>query len=154
MESISNDQLIKLYFASLKEFSEFESRPRDFGTGDLLYASEIHTIQAIGKNKECNLTELADKMSISKSGISKFLDKLLKKNLIKKEKGKENKKEVFFTLTEKGYIAFKAHEEFDAQMFATIIEQLDSYSAKERTFLHRFLGKLVADIGELNEKLV
>ena len=76
------EKIIKLYFKSIKGFNEFESLPRDFGTGDLLYSSEIHTLQAIGNNSNINLTELAEILDISKSGTSKFVKKLLDKNLI------------------------------------------------------------------------
>lgn len=101
------ENIIKLYFKSLKAFNEFESIPRDFGTGgDMLYSSEIHTLQAIGRNANINLTELAEKLDISKSGASKFVLKLLEKDLITKNKLINNKKEVVFNLTEKGLIAF------------------------------------------------
>jgi hypothetical protein len=49
------DRIINLYFKSIKQFNEIESQPRDFGTGDLLYSSEIHTLEAVGKYPDSNL---------------------------------------------------------------------------------------------------
>ena len=62
------NKIIQLYFESIREFNEFEKNPRDFGTGDFLYSSEIHTIQMIGYNENINLSTLAEKLNISKSG--------------------------------------------------------------------------------------
>ena len=71
------NSIIKLYFETVRGFNELEKNPRDFGTGDLLYSSEIHTIQQIGYHESINLTMLAEKLGISKSGTSKHIKKLL-----------------------------------------------------------------------------
>jgi len=144
------DNLLTLYFSCIEGFKKFESTPRDFGTGQELHGSEIHTLQMIGKNEHCNLTQLAKRLGISKSGLSKFTKKLLEKGLIDKKKDKSNGKEVFFTLTEKGYIAYSTHEEFDRKMFSSIFSLLDSYNKGELDLLEGFLGNLSILLSELN----
>jgi len=137
----------------MEGFKKFESTPRDFGTGQKLHGSEIHTLQMIGKNEHCNLTQLAKRLGISKSGLSKFIKKLLEKDLIDKKKDDANGKEVFFTLTTKGHIAFLAHEEFDKKMFSSIFSLLDSYSTGELDLLESFLGNLSHLLRELNNDM-
>lgn len=144
--------IIKLYFKSVREFNEFESIPRDFGTGDLLYSSEIHTLQVIGRNANINLTELAGKLDISKSGASKFVRKLLEKELITKSKHLSNKKEVVFNLTEKGLIAYLGHEEFDKEVFNSIHKVLARLDENQIEFLESFLDELVLEVKKLNNK--
>ncbi|QZY56128.1 MarR family transcriptional regulator [Crassaminicella profunda] len=146
------ERIIKSYFRSVREFNEFESVPRDFGTGDLLYSSEIHTLQVIGNNANINLTELAAKLDISKSGASKFTKKLIEKNLITKSKHLSNKKEVVFNLTEKGLIAYLGHEKFDKEVFASIYKILSRFDEKEKEFLESFLDELVLEVKKLNRK--
>lgn len=146
------EKIIKLYFNSVREFNEFESIPRDFGTGDLLYSSEIHTLQVIGKNSNINLTELAAKLDISKSGASKFVKKLIEKKLITKSKYLSNRKEVVFNLTEKGVIAYLGHEKFDLEVFASIYKILSGLDEKEKEFLESFLDQLVSEVKKLNKK--
>lgn len=143
--------VIELYFKSIRGFTEFESRPRDFGTGDLLYSSEIHTLCMIGENANINLTELAEKLGISKSGVSKFIKKILKKGLITKGKQGDNKKEVVFNLTEKGLIAYWGHKKFDEEVFASIHETLASFDDQQVEFLESFLSKLTSEIEKLNK---
>jgi len=136
------DQIIKLYFKSIKSMEEIESTPRDFGTGDLLYSSEIHTLVAIGKHPGCNLTELAIDLDITKGGAGKFVRKLLSKELIFKTQFPNNKKEVIFYLTDKGEIAYKSHEHFEQVRFGKIFETMDSMGDVEVGILENFLIKL------------
>ena len=145
-----NEKITNLYFSSLDEFNKFENMPRDFGTGDLLYRSEIHTLQAIGKKPNRNLTELAGDLGISKSGVSKFIKKLLDKELVTKNRQVNNKKEVVFALTLKGEIAYKGHQKFSKEMFVDLLEYIDSVREEEQDFLIEFLNGLTLKMREHN----
>ena len=136
------ENVIKLYFSSMKSFEAIEKTPKDFGTGDLLYGSEIHTIVAIGKNPGSNMTELAEIMDITKGGVQKFVKKLLAKDLIYKTQLPDNKKEFIYGLTKKGNIAYKMHEAFEQKHFGKIYEIMDAMEEKELQVLEAFLTKL------------
>ncbi|WP_313344585.1 MarR family transcriptional regulator [Sedimentibacter sp.] len=138
------ENIIKLYFSSMKLFEEIEKTPKDFGTGDLLYGSEIHTIVAIGENPGSNMTELAGIMDITKGGVQKFVKKLLAKDLIYKTQLPDNKKEVIYGLTKKGNIAYKMHETFEQKRFGKIYEIMDAMEEKEFRVLEGFLTELNA----------
>ena len=146
----NNKKIIELYFESIRGVNEFEKNPRDFGTGDLLFSSEIHTIQQIGFNQNINLTDLASKLNISKSAVSKFIKKLLDKTLITKSRKSNNDKEVVFNLTSKGLIAFNSHEKFDEGMFKSIICIINDFTNEQTIFMESFLSKLVDEINTLN----
>jgi DNA-binding MarR family transcriptional regulator len=148
-----HEKIIQLYFKSIKEFNEFESSPRDFGTGDLLYSSEIHTLQAIGNNANINLSELAEILGISKSGVSKFIEKLLNKEVITKGNPLNNKKEVVFNLTKKGWTAYSGHQNFSEQTFNSIYNILSRLDANQLLFLETFLLELTSEITKLNKTL-
>jgi DNA-binding MarR family transcriptional regulator len=135
-------KVINQYFKSVRNFNEFESKPRDFGTGDLLYSSEIHTLVAIGNKGSLNLTELSRDLEITKGGTSKFVKKLLEKELIIKEKLYDNRKETFFRLTDRGAIAYEGHEVFSREMFGDIIDNLSELSEGEIDTLGGFLELL------------
>lgn len=146
------NKVTKLYFKSIKEFNEFESIPRDFGTGDLLYSSEIHTLQAIGDNTDINLTELSLKLDVSKSAVSKFVKKLLDKGLITKSKLQGNKKEVVFGLTDKGRTAYIGHKKFSQETFKPIFNILSKLDKEQVDFLEKFLGELTQEVAKLNKR--
>lgn len=134
--------IINLYLKSVEKFNELQSIPKDFGTGDLLYSSEIHTLVAIGDVPGCNLTELAAHMDITKGGAAKFVKKLMMKGLIVKERLPNNRKETIYRLTETGAMAYEGHKEYSRNMFGEIIDLLESMSLEEQTVLETFLGQL------------
>lgn len=136
------NDIINLYFKSMEMFKVLESTPRDFGSGDLLYKSEVHTLSSIGRNPGINLTSLSIEMNVSKSAISKFVGKLLDKNLIEKTIEEYNKKEVAFNLTPKGQTVFQGHEAFRKSNFSGIDELLANLKEEERIFLTKFFKDL------------
>lgn len=136
------NEIINLYFQSIEIFKLWESTPRDFGSGDLLYKSEVHTLAVIGNNPGINHTALSIEMDVSKSAISKFVGKLLDKDLITKINEKNNKKEVIFNLTSKGKIVFEGHQSFRKLMFSGIDDLLANLKGEEKEFLIKFFKEL------------
>ncbi|MBO0474569.1 hypothetical protein IGL98_000541 [Enterococcus sp. DIV0840] len=72
--------------------------------------SEVHCIESIGKTVDPNVTKLADSLYMTRGAISKITKKLLKKDLIASYQKPENKKEIYFRLTEQGHRIFNIHE--------------------------------------------
>lgn len=146
---IRYERVVDLYFHSMKRFEELEKAPRNFGTEDLLYSSEIHTVQAIGDNPNINLTGLAERLGITKSGVSKFIGKLLEKGLITKNKLINNDKEVVFNLTKKGNTAYLKHEEFSKEIFKPVFDLLSDLDEGQTAFLENFFKELCKIIDEI-----
>ena len=101
----------------------------DFGVDRMLYPSEIHTIEAIGKNFRINVTQLAELQGITKGAVSQMVYKLVRKKFVKKIKFPRSGKEVFLELTPEGKKAFKGHEKFPIR----ILENSRIYSLKLST---------------------
>ncbi|MCX6303130.1 MAG: MarR family transcriptional regulator [Bacteroidia bacterium] len=106
------DQFLKI----LHLYSVISRKPVDYGTGDLLYFTEIHTITTVGKNREINMTHLAEKMGVTRGAISQTIRKLESKNLVFKSNS-NNKKEFNLKLSEKGQIAYKGQMSFQREIF-------------------------------------
>lgn len=92
--------------------------------------SEIHCIDYIGNHSEPNVTQLADAFFMTRGAISKLTKKLIEKDVLESYQKSNNKKEVYFTLTDKGQEIFRIHEkihhEFDLRdkiVFEQITEQ-------------------------------
>lgn len=107
--------------------------------------SEIHCIEYIGQNGDPNVTKLAQTFYMTRSAISKITRKLMEKGCIDSYQKPENKKEIFFRLTEKGKKLYTIHEELhkefqdrDHAVFAQVTEaQFDSMlNFLERYSLH------------------
>jgi DNA-binding MarR family transcriptional regulator len=98
------------------KLKKLEKKSIDFGTGGKLYASELHTIEAIGNKYGNTVTELCNLFGITKGAVSQIISKLEKKQLIIKERNRDYAKEINISLTEKGWLIFKSHKELHSEM--------------------------------------
>ncbi|PEA76532.1 MarR family transcriptional regulator [Bacillus wiedmannii] len=74
-------------------------------------SSEVHCIEYIENNVDSNVTQLAEAFYVTRGAISRMTKKLIKKGLIESYQKSENKKEIYFRLTEQGKEIYKIHEE-------------------------------------------
>lgn len=114
--------------------------PKDFGTDDYLYTSEIHTIAAIGKNPNYNLTQIADILGVTKSAVSKFVQKLQKKGYLVKRRINEDRREVILELTDKGLLALEGHEQFKETMFKEVNKIIKKTKKEDLLVIEGFLN--------------
>ncbi|GAA0863904.1 MarR family transcriptional regulator [Paraclostridium tenue] len=73
-------------------------------------SSEVHCIEYIGKNVDSNVTKLAESFYMTRGAMSKITKKLLKKGIIESYQKPDNKKEIYFRLTDQGKEVYKIHE--------------------------------------------
>lgn len=130
--------------------NEVSKKPKDFGTGDLLFSSEIHTITAIKDNPDINLTKLSLCLGISKSATSKFVNKLIKKEYLIKTKHQNNKKEILLNLTSKGISAALGHEIYSKNIFKTIFSELNELNEKDISVISNFLENTYSNLNKIN----
>ncbi|MBE1445407.1 MarR family winged helix-turn-helix transcriptional regulator [Paenibacillus sp. OAS669] len=112
--------------------------------------SEVHCIEYIGKNADSNVTKLAEAFYMTRGAISKLTKKLINKGLIESYQKPDNKKEIYFRITEQGKVIYKIHEELhkqfqerDQAVFEQVTEeQFDSMLS----FLETYCRHLDAEI--------
>jgi len=121
--------------------SELMTEPRVFGS-EVLYASEVHMIDIIGRNPGIHVTEIANKLGITKGAVPKIIYKLLQKELIYRYQTKDNKKMVLFTLTPKGHAAFQSHTEFHKKIDQGIIKKFNSLQESELLMFHDIMNQV------------
>ena len=116
-------------------------------------SSEVHCIESIGRNADSNVTKLAKSFYVTRGAISKITKKLIKKGLIESYQKPDNKKEIYFRLTEQGEAINKVHEklhkefrERDKAVFEQVTgEQFDVML----NFLEKYSRHLDAEIEKL-----
>ncbi|HDR7324140.1 MULTISPECIES: MarR family transcriptional regulator [Bacillus cereus group] len=74
-------------------------------------SSEVHCIEYIEKNVDSNVTKLAESFYMTRGAISRITKKLIKKGLIESYQKSDNKKEIYFRLTEQGKVIYKIYED-------------------------------------------
>ena len=126
-----SEQIFNILHSIIHKSSILMAQPRPFGTDDLLYSSEIHMIDVIGRQPGICVTEIAQKLDITKGAVPKMIRKLIQKDMIYRYQAPENKKMVLFNLTDKGEIAFQAHVTFHEELDQNIIRKFDVMPEKE-----------------------
>lgn len=130
----------------VNKFKALEKIPIDHGTGDLLYASEINTLEIIGKFPGINITQLAKKRGVTKGAVSQVVAKLVKKQLITKNQAPDSDKILPLELTAAGEVAFENHEKFHAKYDGPMIKKLNAMNAEQLS--------LVTDTFEMLENTI
>lgn len=125
-----------------------EKSPRNFGTGDLLHRSEIHTVMAVGRNEGINITNLSYCLGTSKSAISQMVSRLERKDYVERYHDRENDKEVRLRLTPKGTIAYLGHEQHHARIYASMHRKLGDLSPDECALIQKFLTAIEETLAE------
>jgi len=147
METRNRERIMDMIYLSHLYLQGLESTPRDYGTGDLLYATDIHTVVAISKSPGCNLTELAAQLNVSKAAVSKFVAKLLKMGYVFKGKRLDNERAVIFNLTRKGQAAALGHEAFEARTFGPLFEIEATLSEQDYQVIKDYFLKIKSATG-------
>lgn len=143
------EQLIRV----INKFNRFEKVPMDFGVEEMLFPSEIHTIEAIGKSHWINVTQLAETLGITKGAASQMITKLKQRDFVKKIKIPHNEKEIFLELTNKGKKAFKGHEKFHRDIYLDFQKYTTNISTKDFRKFNEILTKIEHHIDLYSGKL-
>ena len=112
--------------------------------------SDIHCIDLIGKLEEPNVTKLSAALSMTRGAVSKIVKKLLLGGEITSYRAPGNKKEVYYTLTEKGRTLYLEHakrhgawEARDAEFFAHMDRDTKECVGKFLTEFNLYLEKKI-----------
>ena len=116
-------------------------------------SSEIHCIEYIGKNKDPNVTILAESFYMTKGAISKMTKKLIKKGSIESYQKPNNKKEVYFRLTEQGQVIFKVHEEMHKEFDERDKVVFEQVTGEQFDIMLNFMEKYNRHLDEEIKKL-
>ena len=108
--------------------------------------AECHVIDCIERNETLNTTAIAQKLNITKGGISKITAKLVKKNMLEVHRLANNQKETYYRLKPLGKKVFKLHETLHKQAEEVFKTYFRTYSREEVAFAGRFLNDLTAAI--------
>ncbi len=92
--------------------------------------TEMHTIDAIGKIENPNVTKISKYLNLTKAGISKTIKKLAEKKTIEIYKIPDNKKETYYKLTKVGQEVFDKH-----------LKMHKNWCEKDKTFFKQFNKK-------------
>lgn len=130
-----NDVLVNLFrdIMELEEQAIITQEYQDITNNDM------HVIEAIGVGEPKNMSTIAKLLSVTVGTLTIAMNSLVKKGYVIRERGKEDRRVVYISLSEKGLRAYRHHEEFHRQMIESVLENL---TEDETESLVKALAKL------------
>lgn len=116
---------------------------RRYGTAHKLRYDQVHLIDLIGKNPNCNLHSLVAVTDSSVPTVSLQVDRLKKLGLVTKCRSAANQREIEINLTDEGRLIYSHHEKLDREYNTSIIESLDKYTDDQLQTILSFLADLL-----------
>ena len=101
--------------------------------------NDMHVIEAIGIGKPKNMSSIARELSVTVGTLTIAMNSLVKKGYVTRQRGKEDRRVVYISLSEKGIVAYEHHGEFHQKMIDSVVSGL---SENEVEVLIKALTKL------------
>lgn len=101
--------------------------------------NDMHVIEAIGLGEPKNMSTIARELSVTVGTLTIAMNSLVKKGYVNRERGQEDRRVVYISLSQKGQDAYRQHETFHRQMIEGVLEELQP---EETEVLVKALTKL------------
>ncbi len=85
--------------------------------------NDMHVIEAIGIGEPKNMSSIARELSVTVGTLTIAMNSLVKKGYVTRQRGKEDRRVVYISLSEKGKEAYEHHARFQ-EMIAGIVSGL------------------------------
>lgn len=116
--------------------------------------SEVHCVEAIANIADPNVTKLAEALYMTRSALSKLTKKMMAKQYIKSYRKPDNKKEIYFELTDEGQQMNAIHERLHAEFRQRDHVVFERVTAEQfeamRSFIKNYDHHLDQEIAKLN----
>lgn len=125
-----------------------------FKIGDMkLYPSEIQVLLTISAHEDCNMTEIAQILQMTKGSLAKTINKLEDKAIICKYKKNDNKKSVYYRTTDLGKEACRIHDRVHESFNIGPSDTFISFCNEHEAVLSEFIDGYATYVKDLEEVL-
>ena len=87
-------------------------------------SNDMHVIEAIGIGEPKNMSSIARMLSVTVGTLTIAMNSLVKKGYVFRERGKEDRRVVYISLTERGKAAYEHHARFHRTMIDSVSKEL------------------------------
>ena len=130
-----NDVLVNLF----RDINSIEEKAIASQEYQDLTNNDMHVINAIGVGTTKNMSSIAKELSVTVGTLTISMNSLVKKGYVLRERGKEDRRVVYISLTERGRAAYVHHARFHKAMIDSISDEMTS---EEMELLIKTLTKL------------
>ena len=108
-----------------------------------LTPAQMHTIEIVGHSEKIRMKDLAEKMGVTTGTLTVSVDKLEKKNLLKRVPHESDRRSYMIVLSDEGNILFKEHHKLHIQMTSELVSEM---SLKEQNVFNSLIEKAIQNI--------
>ncbi len=101
--------------------------------------NDMHVIEAIGTGAPKNMSSIARELSVTVGTLTIAMNSLVKKGYVVRERGQEDRRVVYISLSDRGRKAFEHHVRFHREMIDGVTGDL---SEEEMQVLVKALSRL------------
>lgn len=132
---ILNEILVRLFrdIMDIEEKAIITSEFKDITNNDM------HVIEAIGTGVPKNMSTIARELSVTVGTLTIAMNSLVKKGYVIRERGQEDRRVVYISLSERGRKAYEHHARFHREMIDGVAGDL---SEEEMRILVQALSRL------------
>jgi DNA-binding MarR family transcriptional regulator len=134
--------MMDLFVRVLNKAATIEKEPVDIGHGVLIYSSEVHLIDMIGRFPDENVSGLASRLGITKGAVSQTAKKLEAKGYLERENPEGDRKTVYLRLTGPGREAFAWHRGYHEAVNRRVLGEITGFDQAEIASCARILLKI------------
>lgn len=117
------------------------STPQDFYHGEKMHTREVDIISEIGEKGLDNISELSDRLKITKGAVSQYLKKLEKKGFIERKQECSDKRQYSVRLTEKEKEVNKRYGIQDQEHYEKAYPFFEDFTDEELRLVFKFEEK-------------
>lgn len=128
MKNESFMDILLQFYRITNKINSIRNKEISFNGIEPMNTPTIHFIDAVGKNPDANISEIADILGITKGAVSQMSAKLVKKGIVEKYQEEQNAKEIYLSLTNKGWDAYRGHEELHKKLYMRLYEIMGNFS--------------------------
>ncbi|MHA3065923.1 MarR family winged helix-turn-helix transcriptional regulator [Lacticaseibacillus saniviri] len=147
------DQLVATFLKINNELTQIQKKPIAITDTVRISTSALHLIDTISRFPASTITDLAQKMGVTKGNISQQLTKLKALNLISISQASDNKKNKLISLTDSGKTVDQAHQSLHTALYQTIKTDLTHFSDDQIHIMLDVLEKIATSINTYQQQL-
>lgn len=132
-------ELDELNHAIVEFYEKLSSWEHDVVREKGLTLPQIHALEILGIHESMRMKELANWMGTTTGTLTVLIDRLEKKDYVRRCPHKTDRRSIIIELTDTGRQMFLEHDKLHMQLTQTMVSDL---SQEERDCLHRCLKKM------------
>jgi DNA-binding MarR family transcriptional regulator len=119
--------------------------------GFQLSVSQVYALQEV-ENSTLILGELADRLHLERSSVSRLIDGLVKGGFVRREINEQNRREMLISLTEKGERTIEQVRQQSIRFYQNVLQHMTKDDQQLfREGLHKFTDALLKNKGKQDE---